>query len=230
MSDEQTKSSFIGRKAVIVIAALAWTVMVGAASARYMMAQGYVDQHALKQRAENVKEFRARVLDAIRADQEIAAAEGDTPDGIISQRLGLRVRQARADNLLPPDDPAITMDEKALVAEADKAEAKAEAIDWLKGFLPYFSEGGMAMLLGIGLGFLAKGIFKILIIFGLLLIAGMEYLAYQGVLEVNWGAMAGLLHDTILNATPNGDFTDLLKEKLPSMGALGAGLLLGLKK
>lgn len=227
---EEGKQSLSRRTIVMVIAAVAWTVMVGAASARYMMAQGYVDQHALKQRADNVKEFRARVLDAVRANREIEAAEGGSPDGIISQRLGLRIRQARADNLLAPDDPAITMDEKALVAEADKAEAKAQAITWLKGFLPYFSEGGLAILLGLGLGFLAKGIFKVLIIFALLLIAGMEYLAYQGVLEVNWGAMAGLLQETILNATPNGDMGAIIKEKAASLGAFGTGLVLGLKK
>lgn len=229
---EEATKKFVWKPVIIAIAAVAWTVMVSAASARYMMAQGYVDQHALEQRAANVKEFRARVLDAIRANREIAAAEPDVegPDGVISQRLGLRMRQARADNLLAPDDPAIAMDEKALVAEADRAEAKAKAINWLKGYLPYFSEGGLALLLGIGLGFLAKGVLKIVIVFALLIVAGMEYLAYQGVLEVNWGAMAGLVHETILNATPNGDFSEILKEKFASLGALGVGLLLGLKK
>lgn len=230
MSEEPgpTRRKYVNRPVIIAIGAIAWTIMIGAAAARYMVAQGYVDQNALKQRAMQVSEFKHRVDDAERANREIMAEEG-APDGIISKRLGLQVRQQKAENLLPPGDPAITMDSKALEVEAANAAKKADAIDWIKGMLPYFSEGGMALLIGIGLGIVSRGVLKIAIVFGLLLIGGMEWLAYQGVLEVNWGAMAGLVHQTILNATPNGDIAAIIQEKLPSLGALGGGYFMGLK-
>lgn len=230
MSEEPgpVRRKYLNRPVIIAIGAIAWTVMIGAAAARYMVAQGYVDQHALKQRAAQVTEFKLRVEDAERAHREIAAAEGDTV-GLSSSRLGLQARQARAENLLPPGDPAIAMDTKALEKEAENAAKKAEAIDWIKGMLPYFSEGGLAMLIGIGLGIVSRGVLKIAIIFALLLIGGMEWLAYQGVLEVNWGALAGMVHQTILNATPNGDIGAIVQEKLPSVGALAGGYFMGIK-
>ena len=230
MSEEPspTRRKYINRPVVIAVGVIAWTIMIGAAAARYMVAQGYVDQYALKQRAAQVTEFKNRVEDAERANREIMAEEGGPP-GIISQRLGLQARQARAENLLPPDDPAIAMDTKALEVEADNATKKADAIDWMKGMLPYFSEGGLAMMIGIGLGIVSRGVFKIAIIFALLLIGGMQWLAYQGVLEVNWGDLAGLIHQTILNATPNGDIGAVIQEKLPSIGALAGGYFMGVK-
>lgn len=227
----QMQRKYINRPVIIALFAIAWTVMVGAAAARYMVAQGYVDQNALKQRAMQVKEFRHRLIDAEAANREIMAAEGDVapPNGILSKRLGLQMRQSRAENLLPPDDPAITMDAKALELEAQNAESKAASIDWLKGFLPYFSEGGLAMLLGIGLGMLSRTVLKVALVFALLVIAGMEYASYRGAMTVDWGAIVGLIHETLLNVTPNGDLMAIVKEKLPSVGALGAGYMIGVK-
>ncbi|MGK0361881.1 MAG: putative membrane protein (Fun14 family) [Bradymonadia bacterium] len=230
MSEEPgpTRRKYLNRPVIIAIGAIAWTVMIGAAAARYMVAQGYVDQSALKQRAMQVSEFKHRVEDEERANREIMAQEGGS-GGIISKRLGLQARQQRAENLLAPGDPAITMDSEALEKEVSDAAKKVDAIEWIKRMLPYFSEGGMAMLIGIGLGIVSRGVLKIAIVFALLLIGGMEWLAYQGVLEVNWGAMAGLVHQTILNATPNGDIGAIIQEKLPSLGALGGGYFMGVK-
>jgi uncharacterized membrane protein (Fun14 family) len=227
----QMQRKYVNRPVIIAICAIAWTVMVGAAAARYMVAQGYVDANALKQRAMQVKEFRHRVIDAERANREIRAEEGDVapPDGIISKRLGLQMRKSRAEHLLPPADPVSTLDTKALDKEAEKAESKAASIDWLKGFLPYFSEGGLALLLGIGLGMISRTVLKVALVFGLLVIAGMEYASYRGAMTVDWGAIVGLIHETILNVTPNGDLAAIVKEKLPSLGALGGGYVMGLK-
>ena len=121
------------------------------------------------------------------------------------------------------------MDTKALEKEAANAASKADAVEWIKGMLPYFSEGGLALLIGIGLGIVSRGVLKIAIVFALLLIGGMEWLAYQGVLEVNWGDLASLIHKTILNATPNGDRAAVIQEKLPSAGALAGGYFMGIK-
>ncbi|MCA9524737.1 MAG: FUN14 domain-containing protein [Myxococcales bacterium] len=241
MSDGKKLVPFLSRPLVISIAALAWTVMVGSAVARYLMAQGLVDEHALAQRADNIKTYRDRLLDSVRFDRPVtedgeAIPEGDAPPdapprglGSIQRGLDLSLRRARAENLLSMEDPAVQMDEPTLRGEIEKAAEKVRSAKLMQSILPYLSEGGLLLLLGIGLGLASRMVFKIGIVVGILVIGGMQYLAWQGLLEVNWGQFAGLLHETLLNMTPQGDLTEILKQKFPSLGTLALGYFLGVR-
>ncbi|MEZ4463856.1 MAG: FUN14 domain-containing protein [bacterium] len=240
MSDGNKKLvPFLSRPLVISIAALAWTVMVGSAVARYLMAQGLIDQHALAQRADNIKTYRDRLLSSVRFDAPVPedgeaipdGAEGDPPPrlGSIQRGLDLSLRRARAENLLNMEDPAVQMDEPTLQGEIAKAAEKVQSAKLMQSVLPYLSEGGLLLLLGIGLGLASRMVLKIGIVVGILVIGGMQYMAWQGLLEVNWGQFAGLLHETLLNITPQGDLTEILKQKFPSLGTLGLGYYLGVR-
>ena len=243
MSEPKKLIPFFSRPLVLGVAALAWTVMVGAAVARYMVASGLVDEHALAQRADNLRIFRDRVVDALHVNQQVRVEEGgydiddpggDEPpaagdQGVVSRRLSLSLRKARSEGLLPQGDPAANMDEPSLAEELDQALAKVRTTKAMQTLLPYFSECGLLMLLGIAFGLASKMAVKIAVVLGVVLLAGMQYFAWQGVLDVNWGAMAAFMHETLLNVTPQGDLGEVLKEKFPSLASLGVGAYLGVR-
>jgi len=104
--------------------------------------------------------------------------------------------------------------------EAQEAEGKAGTI------LPYVTEGGLAMLVGLLLGMATRGFLKLGLLLIVVAFVGLQYLAYKNILTVNWSA----LKEYVLNATHGADWFTVVKQKLPSGGAFGLGYLLGLKK
>jgi len=102
-----------------------------------------------------------------------------------------------------------------------------EEKDSLDVMLPYISEGGIAMILGLLLGMVTRSFLKVLMLFAILGFIGVQYLAHKGVITVDWGAMK----DFVLNMVPKGaSLTQIIQQKLPSLGAFGLGYLLGLKR
>lgn len=102
-----------------------------------------------------------------------------------------------------------------------------EEKDTLDTVLPFISEGGIAMILGLLLGMVTRSILKFLLVLSILGFIGVQYLAVKGVIHVDWGAMK----DFVLNMVPKGaSVSEIVQKKLPSLGAFGLGYLLGLKK
>jgi uncharacterized membrane protein (Fun14 family) len=99
--------------------------------------------------------------------------------------------------------------------------------DTLDAILPFVTEGGMAMILGLLLGMATRAILKLLFVLAILGFVAVQYLAYKQVLTVDWGAFK----DFVLNVVPPGaDLATIVQQKLPSLGAFGLGWLLGLKR
>ncbi len=97
----------------------------------------------------------------------------------------------------------------------------------LDTILPFVTEGGIAMILGLILGMLTRSFLKVLLVFAILGFVGVQYLNYKGVMTVDWGAMK----DFVLNMVPRGaSLSMIVMKKLPSLGAFGLGYLLGLKR
>lgn len=93
--------------------------------------------------------------------------------------------------------------------------------------LPFVSEGGIAMILGLLFGMLTRSFLKVLFFFAFLGFIGIQYLNYKGVITIHWGAMK----DFVLNMVPKGaSLAAIVQQKLPSLGAFGLGYLLGLKR
>jgi len=109
----------------------------------------------------------------------------------------------------------------------EAAEPKPEGLDAL---LPFLTEGGVAMLLGIGFGMATRAIFKLFMIGLLVLFAAVQYLSMKGILTVDWGAMGQWLNDFVLNVKERWGVAELIQYKLPSMGSFGLGFYLGLKR
>jgi len=128
------------------------------------------------------------------------------------------------DNILPEGDrPAGEPTEET----PEAAEPKPEGLDAL---LPFLTEGGVAMLLGIGFGMATRAIFKLFMIGLLVLFAAVQYLSMKGILTVDWGAMGQWLNDFVLNVKERWGVAELIQYKLPSMGSFGLGFYLGLKR
>lgn len=93
--------------------------------------------------------------------------------------------------------------------------------------LPFVTEGGIAMILGLILGMLTRSFLKMILVFAILGFIGIQYLNYKGIMTVDWGAMK----DFVLNMVPRGaSLSEIVMKKLPSLGAFGLGYLLGLKR
>jgi uncharacterized membrane protein (Fun14 family) len=109
-------------------------------------------------------------------------------------------------------------------------EAEEEEPNTLEKVLPYITEGGSAMLLGYLLALATRAAFK-LIIAGLVLgFVALNFLAYKGVLTVDWSAFAAWIGENVLNTSAEADVGQIAQEKIPSAGAGMLGYLLGLKK
>lgn len=93
--------------------------------------------------------------------------------------------------------------------------------------LPFVTEGGIVMIVGLLLGMMTRSILKIGLFFLFLGFIGIQYLNYKGVITIDWGAMK----DFVLNMVPKGaSLAEIVQKKLPSLGAFGLGYLLGLKR
>jgi len=99
--------------------------------------------------------------------------------------------------------------------------------------LPFVTEGGVAMLLGIALGVATRAVFKIALIGIAVLFVAVQFLAYKGVITIDWQAMGHAyesLKNYVFNISSNSGIGQIVTHKLPSAGALGLGYMLGLKK
>ncbi len=100
----------------------------------------------------------------------------------------------------------------------------------LETALPYLSEGSFFALIGFALGYTSKKLIKLMLIFLAIFFIGIQALSYSGVLEVDWSKAIDLANNLILNLKENETITEVLKDKLPTAGALIAGYWLGFRK
>ncbi len=96
--------------------------------------------------------------------------------------------------------------------------------------LPFLTEGGISMLLGIAVGIAARTAMRWALILLAIFFVLLQVLAYQGVVSIDWGAFAKVLHDFVLNISSDTGVGAIVKHKLPSAAAFMAGWYLGLKK
>jgi uncharacterized membrane protein (Fun14 family) len=118
-----------------------------------------------------------------------------------------------------------------LVANAPSSEPAPEAERrGLPAALPYVTEGGVAMLLGLGLGIATRAAYKLAIVLLALLFVALQYLAHKGVLAVDWGAFASWIEASVLNVAGETGIGTFVQHKLPAAAALALGLYLGLRR
>jgi len=103
--------------------------------------------------------------------------------------------------------------------------------DSVRVLLPYLTEGGIAMLLGIALGIATRAVFKLSMIFVAAAFIVVQVLAYKGILTMDWGRFADGLRNFVLNVSSSETgLGAVVKHKLPSAASLVLGWYLGLKR
>lgn len=113
----------------------------------------------------------------------------------------------------------------------DEPEVAEEPKSGLETLLPFLTEGGIAMLLGIALGVATRSVFRIALIFLAVVFVSIQFLAYKGLIsEVDWGGIASTLKNFVLHMPETTGLSRMLQYKLPSAGSLVLGFYLGLKR
>lgn len=109
-------------------------------------------------------------------------------------------------------------------------QAEEEEPGTFEKVLPFVTEAGSAMLLGFMLALATRSVFKLVIVALVLGFVALQFLAYKGVLTVDWSEFAAWIGDNVLNFSEDADAGQVAEEKVPTAGAGMLGYLLGLKK
>ncbi|MCK6461686.1 MAG: hypothetical protein L6Q95_17525 [Planctomycetes bacterium] len=98
--------------------------------------------------------------------------------------------------------------------------APPEEKDTLDTLLPFVSEGGIAMILGLLLGMITRSFLKVMFLFVILGFIGLQYMNYKGVITIDWGAAK----DFVLNMVPKGaSLSQIVQGPPPILGAWTLG-------
>jgi len=165
--------------------------------------------------------------------EESEAYAGVAMDPMVTEMLASVSREdARRLTAIPQD-----LAEKAKSKSAEiggvmvsRGEAEMTAPTSLESLLPYLTEGSLFLLVGFGLGALTRMLIKGILIVLVLFAAGMMFLETKDFVTVEWGPMLDWVRMSVLNLSANESVADFLTTKLPSMGTLGVGYFIGLRR
>jgi uncharacterized membrane protein (Fun14 family) len=96
--------------------------------------------------------------------------------------------------------------------------------------LPYITEGSLFGLIGFALGYATRKIFKLALFAIALVFIAIQALTYFKVMNVEWGPVITWLNEALLNLKQNESITEFFTKRVPSIGAMGVGYLLGFKR
>jgi len=148
---------------------------------------------------------------------------GESPDkGTIADVMTTSGDGAESNSFLP----GITIGEN----ETETEETEGKETGALAEALPFLTEGSFFAMIGFALGYASRKVVKLLLI----LLAGffllVQGLSYADVVQVDWQKLIDLLNGWILNLKENDTIGEVLKDKIPTAGALTAGYFLGFRK
>ena len=109
--------------------------------------------------------------------------------------------------------------------------ARHEPPPWLAKVLPFVTEGGIAMLLGIAFGVATRSVMRLLLLLVVVVVVAIQVLAYKGVLQTpDWSVAGDWIYRFVLNVTAEADLPRIVQHKLPSAGTFILGCLIGFKR
>ena len=116
-----------------------------------------------------------------------------------------------------------------LAADGEPRAEREEPL--VQKILPYVTEAGTVLLLGMILGIGARMAIKSIVVVAIVGMVGIQFAIYQGWISAeNAGGFVGHMSDYVFNIPKNAEGMDLLREKAPSVGAGLLGFVMGLKK
>jgi uncharacterized membrane protein (Fun14 family) len=110
-------------------------------------------------------------------------------------------------------------------------EGKAAPQTGWKATLPAVTEGSFFALIGFGLGYTTRKLFKIGLVLLALGFVALQVLVHFGAVEVDWSAAVAKLNELVLNVREQGgSLRELLSDRVPAVGGIATGYFLGLRR
>lgn len=125
-------------------------------------------------------------------------------------------------------EPSSPGNARSLVAAP--GEQAAEDAPALERALPWITEGSLFALIGFALGYATRKVFKLALLVIAVAFLAVQALVHFGVLEVGWGGVVDALNRVVLNLKADESVTGFLTRRVPSAGALLAGVVIGFRR
>ncbi len=132
----------------------------------------------------------------------------------------------------PPTKSSSSTLEPASYLASTKTDSSAPETSHgaLETALPYVTEGSLFALIGFALGYTTRKIFKLGLIVLAVFFVALQALNYAKVATVDWGGLVDWLNRAVLNLKENETVTQFLTKRVPTTGALLAGVFFGFKR
>ena len=109
-------------------------------------------------------------------------------------------------------------------------EGSATGDSFIAKSLPFFTEASFFALIGFSLGYFSRKVVKLMMIFVAVLFIALQVLGYMEVVAIDWQRLIDICNRLILNLKENDSISAVLKDRIPTAGALVGGYALGFKK
>jgi len=149
---------------------------------------------------------------------------------VVVVSVGARVALSRNQEQPAAGGTSTTGVETALLTNDTQPPPDAKPESGARKILPFITEAGIALLLGLAVGIATRMVAKVVIAIVLLFFLSVQFMAYKGLIQVDWGGFGANLKDFVLNISDDADFRSILKHKVPSLAAFVIGYILGLKR
>jgi len=106
----------------------------------------------------------------------------------------------------------------------------SQADEGVREALPIVTEASFFGLLGFAVGYTTRKLVKLGLIVLALFFLGLQGLSFAGVVQVDWSRALELANDLVFNIRSDQSAGEFLKHRIPSLGALVAGYLLGFRR
>lgn len=133
-------------------------------------------------------------------------------------------RSDLAGNSLVPSDRSGDGDERS------DSDSQTETESVARDTLPIVSEASFFGLIGFALGYTSRKLVKIGFVVIALAFVGLQALSFSGVVTIDWQRLIDIVNAFVLNINQNDSIGQILKDRIPSVGALVGGYFLGFRK
>ncbi len=116
------------------------------------------------------------------------------------------------------------------VSKSSDAAAKKTSDSFIAKSLPFVTEASFFGLIGFALGYFSRKVVKLMLILLAILFIALQVLSYIDVVTIDWQKLIDVVNGLILNLKENYSISAVLKDRVPTAGALVAGYFLGFRK
>lgn len=149
---------------------------------------------------------------------------------VVVASVGARVALAPKEKLPAARGTSTSGLETALLTNETRPPPEAKPRSGARKILPFITEAGIALLLGLAVGIATRMIAKVVIAVLLLFFLSVQFMAYKGLIQVDWGGFGANLGNFVLNISDDADLQSILKHKVPTLASFVIGYILGLKR